>query len=94
MQNWGAGKDDIFDCTLESGCRNVPTCEDILNHTKYAMANAPEEFGLVYDEEKVLEVARNIWFSVQSIIGINEQFQFLYVRAPFSTPFIRFSRGD
>jgi hypothetical protein len=36
--------------------------------------NAPPEEGIVYDEEAVREHARKIWFAVQSIIGMNEQF--------------------
>src|ERR1019366_8940139 len=65
MQNWGATGKDIFDCTLEEGCKNVPTCEEILNHTRYAMVDAPGELGVVYNEEVALTVARNIWFGVQ-----------------------------
>jgi hypothetical protein len=44
----------------------------------------------VYDEEAVREHARKIWFAVQSIIGMDEQFQFKHVSF---TPYPLFLKG-
>jgi hypothetical protein len=78
MTNWGTTKNH-FDCGIEKGCSNVPTCDEVLNHVRNEFLNAPPEEGIVYDEEAVREHARKIWFAVQSIIGMNEQFQFKHV---------------
>jgi hypothetical protein len=45
----------------------------------------------VYDEEMVHEHARKIWFAVQSIIGMNEQFQFKHVSF---TPYSLFLKAE
>jgi hypothetical protein len=55
--------------------------------------NAPPEEGIVYSEEAVREHARKIWFAVQSILGMNKQFQFKHVSfSLFSFPSPFFSR--
>jgi hypothetical protein len=90
MTNLGTTKNH-FDCDLEKGCSNVPTCDEILNHARNEFLNAPPEEGIVYDEEMVHEHARKIWFAVQSIIGMNEQFQFKHVSF---TPYSLFLKAE
>jgi hypothetical protein len=78
MENWGTTKNH-FECDLETGCVNVRTCKEILKYVRRKFLNALPEEGIVYTVEAVREHARRIWFAVNSIIGMNEQFQFKHM---------------